>query len=259
VSDTVRGPASSTGPAEHLLAADSVTVRFSGVLALDQASLHVDAGRVTGLIGPNGAGKTTLFNVITGLQWPNQGRVLLDGKDVTRAKPHKRARRGIARTFQRLEAFGTLTARENVLVALEMRRRWWPERYSPPALADELLAQIGITGVADVKVEALPTGTARLVEVARALAVAPKVLLLDEPSSGLDDRETAALGQLLVQLAGDGLGILLVEHDMAFVMDTCAHINVLDFGRVIARGAPHEVQADPAVQQAYLGTKAAAP
>jgi branched-chain amino acid transport system ATP-binding protein len=244
--------------APHLLEVDGVSVRFAGVLALDSASLHVEAGKVNGLIGPNGAGKTTMFNVITGLQAPNTGRVLLDGNDVTRAKPHRRARRGIARTFQRLEAFGSLTARDNVLVALEMRRRWWPERYSPRALADELLEQTGIAHVADVKVEALPTGTARLVEVARALAVAPKVLLLDEPSSGLDDRETAALGNLLLRLAGEGLGILLVEHDMAFVMDTCAHIHVLDFGRVIARGAPAEVQADPAVQQAYLGTKAAA-
>ncbi len=144
-----------------------------------------------------------------------------------------------------------------MLVALEMRRRWWPERYAPGPLADELLAQVGIEAVANVKVEALPTGTARLVEVARALAVAPKVLLLDEPSSGLDERETHALGELLVRLSSGGLGVLLVEHDMSFVMETCAHINVLDFGRVIARGTPAEVQADPAVQQAYLGSRAA--
>jgi branched-chain amino acid transport system ATP-binding protein len=239
-----------------LLEVSDVTVRFAGVLALESTSIAVDPGHVTGLIGPNGAGKTTLFNVITGLQAPTAGRVVLDGADITRTKPHRRARRGIARTFQRLEAFGSLTARDNVLVALEMRRRWWPERYPPGALADELLEQIGITGIADAKVEALPTGSARLVEVARALAVAPKVLLLDEPSSGLDDRETRALGRLLVRLAGDGLAILLVEHDMGFVMDTCVHIDVLDFGRVIARGAPAEIQADAAVQQAYLGTKA---
>src|SRR3954470_16676475 len=207
-----------------LLDVTDVTVRFAGVIALEATAVSVEAGRVTGLIGPNGAGKTTLFNVITGLQAPSSGRVVLDGRDLTRTKPHKRARRGIARTFQRLEAFGSLTARDNVLVALEMRRRWWPERYAPAPLADALLEQIGIAAVADVKVEALPTGTARLVEVARALAVAPKVLLLDEPSSGLDDRETPALGELPVRLAGDGLGILLVEHDMGFVMDTCAHI-----------------------------------
>jgi branched-chain amino acid transport system ATP-binding protein len=240
-----------------LLEVNDVTVRFAGVVALESASLAVEPGRVTGLIGPNGAGKTTLFNVVTGLQAPSAGRVVLDGRDITRTKPHKRARRGIARTFQRLEAFGSLTARDNVLVALEMRRRWWPERYSPGPIADALLEQIGIAEIADVKVELLPTGSARLVEVARALAVAPKVLLLDEPSSGLDNAETRTLGALLVRLATDGLGILLVEHDMGFVMDTCAHIDVLDFGRVIARGTPGEVQANAAVQQAYLGTKAA--
>jgi branched-chain amino acid transport system ATP-binding protein len=240
-----------------VLEVDAVTVRFAGVVALEAASLAVEPGRVTGLIGPNGAGKTTLFNVITGLQAPSAGHVVLDGRDITRAKPHKRARRGIARTFQRLEAFGSLTARDNVLVALEMRRRWSPERYAPGPLADALLEQIGIAEIADVKVELLPTGSARLVEVARALAVAPKVLLLDEPSSGLDNSETRTLGSLLMRLAADGLGILLVEHDMGFVMDTCAHIDVLDFGRVIARGSPAEVQANAAVQQAYLGTKAA--
>jgi branched-chain amino acid transport system ATP-binding protein len=240
-----------------LLEVNDVTVRFAGVVALESASLAVEPGRVTGLIGPNGAGKTTLFNVVTGLQAPSAGRVVLDGRDITRTKPHKRARRGIARTFQRLEAFGSLTARDNVLVALEMRRRWWPERYTPGPIADALLEQIGIAEIADVKVELLPTGSARLVEVARALAVAPKVLLLDEPSSGLDNAETRTLGALLMRLATDGLGILLVEHDMGFVMDTCAHIDVLDFGRVIARGTPAEVQANAAVQQAYLGTKAA--
>jgi branched-chain amino acid transport system ATP-binding protein len=240
-----------------LLEANDITVRFAGVVALEAASVAVEPGRVTGLIGPNGAGKTTLFNVITGLQAPSAGRVFLDGRDITRTKPHRRARRGIARTFQRLEAFGSLTARDNVLVALEMRRRWWPERYAPGPIADDLLAQIGIAGIADVKVELLPTGSARLVEVARALAVAPKVLLLDEPSSGLDNAETRTLGALLVRLAADGLGILLVEHDMGFVMDTCAHIDVLDFGRVIARGSPAEVQSNAAVQQAYLGTKGA--
>jgi branched-chain amino acid transport system ATP-binding protein len=239
-----------------LLDVNDVTVRFAGVIALESASLAVEPGRVTGLIGPNGAGKTTLFNVVTGLQAPSSGRVVLDGRDITRIRPHKRARRGIARTFQRLEAFGTLTARDNVLVALEMRRRWASERYAPVEVADQLLAQVGIAEIADVKVELLPTGSARLVEVARALAVAPKVLLLDEPSSGLDDSETRALGQLLLRLAGDGLAILLVEHDMGFVMETCEHIDVLDFGRVIARGSPAEVQANPAVQQAYLGTKA---
>jgi branched-chain amino acid transport system ATP-binding protein len=239
-----------------LLDIDTISVSFGGLLALDRASVEVEPGRVTGLIGPNGAGKTTLFNVITGLQQPASGRVRLDGADVTTAKRHIRARLGIARTFQRLEPFGSLTARENVLVALEMRRRWATERYDCGKVADELLEQVGISAVADRKVDSLPTGTARLVELARALGTAPRVLLLDEPSSGLDGDETEALGRLLLELAGTGLAILLVEHDMSFVMGTCAYINVLDFGRIIARGNPNEIQLDPEVQRAYLGTTA---
>ena len=195
-------------------------------------------GCVTGLIGPNGAGKTTLFNVITGLQTPTAGVVLLDGVDVTRAGRTARARLGIARTFQRLEAFGSLTARENVLVALEMRRRWAKDAYDPGKVADELLERVGHRAVADTQVESLPTGSARLVELARALATDPKVLLLDEPSSGLDEQETDALGVLLHELTADGLGVLLVEHDMPLVMEACSYINVLDFGRIIAHGHP---------------------
>jgi branched-chain amino acid transport system ATP-binding protein len=239
-----------------LLDVDSISVSFGGLLALGGASIEVEAGRVTGLIGPNGAGKTTLFNVITGLQQPTTGQVRLDGKDVTRAKRHIRARIGIARTFQRLEPFGSLTARENVLVALEMRRRWAKERYDAVEVANQLLDQVGIADVADRKVDSLPTGTARLVELARALGTAPRVLLLDEPSSGLDEDETDALGRLLLELASSGLGVLLVEHDMSFVMGTCAYINVLDFGRIIAHGTPDEIQVDPEVQRAYLGTTA---
>jgi branched-chain amino acid transport system ATP-binding protein len=237
-----------------LLEIEEVSVQFGGLLAVDDASLSVPAGCVTGLIGPNGAGKTTLFNVITGLQAPSGGRVLLDDADITRRRPYRRARLGIARTFQRLEAFGSLTARENVLVALEMRRRWATSRYDCAKIADELLERVGIMRVADKRVEALPTGSARLVELARALATDPKVLLLDEPSSGLDEQETDALGVLLHQLTADGLAVLLVEHDMPLVMEACTHISVLDFGRIIAEGTPAEIQADPSVQRAYLGT-----
>ncbi|HEV7524582.1 MAG TPA: ABC transporter ATP-binding protein [Acidimicrobiia bacterium] len=237
-----------------LLEIKEVSVQFGGLLAVDDASLSVPEGCVTGLIGPNGAGKTTLFNVITGLQNPTRGQVLLNEADVTRRRPYRRARLGIARTFQRLEAFGSLTARENVLVALEMRRRWAKTRYDAGKVADELLGRVGISRVADTRVEALPTGSARLVELARALATDPKVLLLDEPSSGLDEQETDALGVLLHELTAGGLGVLLVEHDMPLVMEACTHISVLDFGRVIARGTPAEIQADPSVQRAYLGT-----
>jgi branched-chain amino acid transport system ATP-binding protein len=239
-----------------LLDINEVSVQFGGLLAVDSATLEVNAGCVTGLIGPNGAGKTTLFNVITGLQAPTRGRVVFEGRDITRRRPYRRARLGIARTFQRLEAFGTLTARENVLVAMEMRRRWSKERHRSElgAAADELLELVGIASIAEKRVEALPTGTARLVEVARALATSPKVLLLDEPSSGLDEAETDALGELLHRLTETGLGVLLVEHDMPLVMDTCTEIHVLDFGRVIANGTPNEIQANAAVQRAYLGT-----
>jgi len=236
-----------------ILEVNEVSVQFGGLMAVDSATLEVDAGKISGLIGPNGAGKTTLFNVITGLQAPNRGEIILDGKDITRKRPYKRARLGVARTFQRLEAFGSLSARENVLVALEMRRRWATSKYDLAATADELLERVGITAVGHKRVESLPTGTARLVELARALATDPKVLLLDEPSSGLDESETDALGLLLHQLAAGGLAVLLVEHDMPLVMDTCAEIQVLDFGRIIAHGSPTEIQADPAVQRAYLG------
>ena len=241
-----------------LLEIEEVSVQFGGLLAVDDASLSVPAGCVTGLIGPNGAGKTTLFNVITGLQTPSRGRVVLDGTEVTRRRPYRRARLGIARTFQRLEAFGSLTARENVLVALEMRRRWASARYDCGKVADEILDRVGIAHVADTRVEALPTGSARLVELARSLATEPKVLLLDEPSSGLDEQETDALGLLLHELTAGGLAVLLVEHDMPLVMEACSYISVLDFGRVIARGTPSEIQADPSVQRAYLGTAKAA-
>ena len=241
-----------------LLEASGVSVRFGGLLALDDATLSVEAGCITGLIGPNGAGKTTLFNVITGLQRPTAGRVTIDDRDITEAKPHRRARLGIARTFQRLEAFGSLSARENVLVAAEMRRRWAKDDMSPADITQQMLEHVGIVAIAEETVDSLPTGTARLVELARALATKPRVLLLDEPSSGLNEDETDGLGRLLLQLCSEGLGILLVEHDMPFVMGTCTHIDVLDFGRVIARGGPVEIQGDAAVQAAYLGSSAGA-
>src|SRR5262245_7127649 len=237
-----------------LLEVIGVSVQFGGLLAVDDATLDVPEGCVTGLIGPNGAGKTTLFNVITGLQAPTQGHVRLEGVEVTRKRPYRRARLGIARTFQRLEAFGSLTAHENVQVALEMGRRWAKSRYDCSRVADELLDRVGIAQVSDTRVDALPTGSARLVELARALATDPKVLLLDEPSSGLDEQETDALAVLLHELTADGLAVLLVEHDMPLVMEACTHISVLDFGRVIAQGTPTEIQADPSVQRAYLGT-----
>lgn len=236
-----------------LLSAEDVVVRFGGLRALSEANLEVEPGRVTGLIGPNGAGKTTCFNVITGLQEPTSGRVVFDGKDITDTNPFKRARMGIARTFQKLEAFSSLSARDNVLVAAEQRKAWDKSKFDPGQVADEMLERVGIAEVSDFMVGTLSTGTARRVELARALATDPKVLLLDEPSSGLNEEETEGMARLLRMLVKDGLAVLLVEHDMSFVMGTCEFIYVLDFGQIIATGTPAEVQADPMVQAAYLG------
>jgi branched-chain amino acid transport system ATP-binding protein len=238
-----------------LLDVVGVSVRFGGVLALDGVSVSVEPGHVTGLIGPNGAGKTTLFNVVCGLQMPDAGAVYLQGNAITRTKPHQRARLGIGRTFQRLETFGTLTARDNVRVAAQARRSWGHERFDVEAMVNEIVDRVGLGQVADIRVDRLPTGTGRLVEVARALAIEPRVLLVDEPSSGLTDRETMTLGDVLRNVAAAGTGVLLVEHDMSFVMGTCERIYVLDAGGVIAFGSPTDVQADPRVRAAYLGAE----
>ena len=228
---------------------------LSVLQAVSQASIEVIEGRVTGLIGPNGAGKTTLFNVITGLQEPTAGKVFFDGKDITNKTPFKRARLGIARTFQKLEVFGSLSARENILVAAEQRKSWDRSGFDPAKVCDEILAKVGLSHVSEFMVGTLPTGTARLVELARALASNPRVLLLDEPSSGLNEEETEEMASLLRKLVDEGLGVLLVEHDMSFVMGTCQFIHVLDFGTIIATGTPAEVQANAQVQAAYLGTE----
>ncbi len=237
-----------------LLTAEHITVQFGGLAALNDATVHVEPGKVTGLVGPNGAGKTTCFNVITGLQTPTSGRVTFDGQDITNASPTKRARSGIARTFQKLEAFSTLSALDNVLVAAESRRAWDKSKFDPLVVAADLIARVGLTDVSNFIVSTLPTGTARLVELARALATNPRVLLLDEPSSGLNEEETAEMAQLLSGFVEQGLAVLLVEHDMNFVMNICSFIHVLDFGQVIATGTPDQVRSDAAVQAAYLGT-----
>ena len=239
--------------ADIVLEAEDIDVRFGGLQALSSANVSAAAGTITGLIGPNGAGKTTLFNVITGHQVANSGDVRLLGRSVSRYGVHRRAQLGLSRTFQKLEAFNSLSARDNVLVAAEMQSGL----RNPGKLTDEILARVGLSDVAEITVGTLPTGTARLVELARALAARPRALLLDEASSGLTEEETNAVGDLLKQLvAEDDLAVLLVEHDMSFVMNTCSQIHVLDFGQIIAAGSPQEVQADEGVRAAYLGTDA---
>ena len=232
-----------------------VNVRFGGHAAVRDVGLTCDAGEITGLIGPNGAGKTTTFNVITGLQETVSGRVLLEDEEITGLKAHARARRGIARTFQRLEVFGSLTARDNILTAAEIRRSWSRDRSIDPRRdVDAILDRVGIRAVANERVDAMPTGLARLVELGRALATHPKVLLLDEPASGLDESESDSFADLLVELAGEGMAILLVEHDVQLVMKVCALVHVLDFGAILAVGTPEEIQQDQAVLDAYLGS-----
>ncbi len=254
-------PTEDRGPGgEPLLSVRDVSVRFGGVAALSDVSLDVHGGTVTGLIGPNGAGKTTLFNVVSGLQRPDRGHVRIAGRDVTGLGPHRRARLGLARTFQRLELFSHLTSEDNVRVGIEagLRSRWSLRRRrelpAPVKSPRELLHRVGVGETATQPVNALPTGSARLVELARALAIGPRVLLLDEPCSGLDDAESAGLGRLLRELATEGRAVLLVEHDMDLVLEVCDRVYVLDFGEIIADGTPLEVRAHPAVQAAYLGT-----
>jgi branched-chain amino acid transport system ATP-binding protein len=236
-----------------LLEVRGVSVSFGGVNALTDVDLAVEAGSVTGLIGPNGAGKTTLFNVVSGLQVPDAGVVFLDGEEITSMKPYQRARLGVGRTFQRLEVFGSLNVRDNLRVSAEILKAWNADAPDPIAVANDVIDRIGLRAVALTRADELPTGMARLVELGRALAVRPKLLLLDEPSSGLDEQETDQLASLLIALAREGLGVLLVEHDVEFVMGVCKRIHVLDFGRILAVGTAKEIQRSAAVQEAYLG------
>jgi len=247
-----------------LLEATGITKAFAGIRALDDLAISVDPGERVGLIGPNGAGKTTFFNCVLGVLRPDAGSVHLEGHDVSGLPVHRRAKLGIGRTFQRIELFGELTVREHLLIAERTRRgdgRLWKDligrgrpRPDEVAACDEVLELLGLGDAAEQPIERLSLGKGRLVEVGRALMTHPKLLLLDEPSSGLDRDETAALAETLRDVqAEQGFAMLLVEHDVELVSTFTQRSYVLDFGQLIASGPTGEVLASAEVRRAYLG------
>ncbi len=254
------------------LKAEGIVVRFGGLVALDHVDVEVTLGRITGLIGPNGAGKTTMFNVCCGFQKADEGRVTFDDVDLTHETPAHRARRGLGRTFQRMQLFRSLTVRENIEIAAEsshitddpltqlgIRAGGAGVRAAVRAKADALLQEVGLADAAEHTAGQISTGQGRLVELARVLARDPHVLLLDEPSSGLDPSETATFAELLLRLIqARPIGILLVEHDMSLVLKVSEWIQVLDFGKFLMAGSPAEVRASEVVRAAYLGREGAA-
>jgi branched-chain amino acid transport system ATP-binding protein len=239
-----------------VLEVEGVRVEFGGVVAVDDVSMSAEAGTITGVIGPNGAGKTTLFDVIAGLRRPREGKVFLKGKDITTVSPIHRARRGIGRTFQRLEVFGSLSVRENIRVGVELHRGWSDSHENILDRTDEVLEQVGLVDVRNVQADQLSTGSSRMMELGRALAICPTVLLLDEPGSGLDNLEVGALAELIASIADTGMAVVLVEHDVDLVMRMCSKIWVLESGRVIASGTADDVRTNQAVVDAYLGGEA---
>lgn len=248
-----------------MLEVSGITQIFGGVTALDSVSFSISKGDITGVIGPNGAGKTTLFNIITGIYRQTAGKVMLEGRDVTGFPPEKLARLAMVRTFQNIELFGSMTVRENIMVgmhtksssgllACSLKMPWSisEERRIRDA-AGKWLEFTGITDLADHTAGSLPFGKGRLLEIARALAVEPRIILMDEPAAGLNSQETLALAALIKRIRDLGITVVLVEHDMELVMDICDRIVVLNLGRKLAEGTPREIQESPEVIAAYLG------
>jgi branched-chain amino acid transport system ATP-binding protein len=248
-----------------MLEISGVTQLFGGVTALDDVTFSAAKGEITGVIGPNGAGKTTLFNIITGIYQQTSGRVSLEGKDVSGLPPERLACRGMVRTFQNIELFGQMTVLENVMVGLHtksasgilscaLKMPW--SIAEERRIRSEALKWLEFTAIADlasVTAGNLPFGKGRLLEIARALAVGPAIVLMDEPAAGLNSQETQALARLIQRIRGMGITVVLVEHDMELVMDICDRIVVLNLGRKLAEGTPREIQENPEVIAAYLG------
>jgi len=251
-----------------VLAADDLGIQFGGVKAVDGVSFSVNQGDIFAIIGPNGAGKTTLFNLISGLYVPSRGKVMLNGQDVTRMPAHVLAKRGLSRTFQNLQIFFRMTAAENVMVGCHLQegRSVTAHLLRLPSVvaqnrksrrrAEELLALVGLSDLADRAAGELPYGALKRLEIARALAAEPKVLLLDEPAAGCNAVETAEVDEVIQKIAAQGITVVLVEHDMKLVMKISTRIHVLDQGRTLAQGTADEIRANPAVIAAYLGKQA---
>jgi branched-chain amino acid transport system ATP-binding protein len=248
-----------------MLTLSGVSRRFGGLQALANIELSVGSGRIIGLIGPNGAGKTTLINNISGLDHPTAGSIRFGDADITAAPPHRITRLGIARTYQNIRLFGSMSALQNLLIGQHIQGRGslLGSVFMLPAFhreerrlrdrAFELLRRFGLEGSASTPASSLPYGAQRRLELARALATNPKLLLLDEPTAGMNPAETRALGEHILRLRAEGLTVLVIEHDMAFIHQVCDEIYVLNFGQIIAHGTPQDIKSNPAVIEAYLG------